>query len=174
MTRNKPWYLLQKYRTSARYIGYMLTSNEQGEHAAVRTSETPGGMPEVIVSRDFSELVDEIRAAYQNLRPRQRVRRNPVKRIGRRALAYGGKRKRNPSRPPRGASMVSKLTELDLKVRRAGGYVEQMKYQDADDYQRYVHDFGDLSAFMYLCDSVLGRCIVIVPGDASTPLWELA
>ena len=89
------------------------------------------------------------------------------------ARAMGARHRHNPVRKPRGAEGPSiRFLADSIKVRKNGGYVEQMKYEDANDRRGYVHDFGDLGAYMYLCDSALGKCLLIVPGDGETPLWE--
>lgn len=98
-------------------------------------------------------------------------RQNPRRQARRKARAFV----KNPGRLPRGRAVRETVTvPLTGKIVRAGGFVEQMKYEDADDRKRYVHDFGDLQALLYLVDSVaFGRCILVVSAD-DKPLWEPA
>lgn len=99
-------------------------------------------------------------------------------RIRKRRSARAMGARRNPARKPRGASEgpstgIRFLAE-SIKIRKNGGYVHEIKYEDPNDRQNYYHPFADMSAYMYLCDSALGKCLLIVPGDGETPLWENA
>lgn len=107
------------------------------------------------------------RAPIHTLRNSRRAR---VTAKGRRARP----RKRNPL--PRGAELRDTFTLSSLKAVRRGGRVEKVWYQDARDSKHYYHDFeSEHGAIMYLCESAaLGKCVLIVSGDLSTPLWENA
>jgi hypothetical protein len=96
--------------------------------------------------------------------------RKVTKRRRRSARQVGSRR--NPL--PRGKSLRTGSFKDTLTVIRAGGFVEQIKYSDANDRQRYFHDFEDLGAQLFLCDSVaFGKCILVVSSDEK-PLWEPA
>lgn len=100
----------------------------------------------------------------KNARSRRQAKRN--------ASAYV----KNPKRPPRGGKLrflsdVGKTAAERITIVREGGYVHQVKYEDVNDDRAYVHDFDDLSAFMYLVETVWGRGVLIVPAD-DKPLWE--
>lgn len=83
-------------------------------------------------------------------------------------------RKRNPL--PRGSELRDTFTLSSLKAVKRGGRAEKIWYQDARDNKHYYHDFeSEHGAIMYLCESAaLGKCVLIVSGDLSTPLWENA
>ena len=100
--------------------------------------------------------------------------RNPARKAkvsarGRRATS---RRSRNPL--PKGRALRESFTLSTLRAVRQGGRVEKVWYEDARDGQHYYHDFdGEQGAIMYLCESAaVGKCVLIVPGDLSTPLWE--
>jgi ribosomal protein L13E len=80
--------------------------------------------------------------------------------------------KRNPL--PKGKVLRESFTLSTLRAVRQGGRVEKVWYEDARDGQHYYHDFdGEQGAIMYLCESAaVGKCVLIVAGDLSTPLWE--
>jgi len=80
--------------------------------------------------------------------------------------------RRNPL--PRGRELVKGGFSDSIKVIRSGGWVEQMRYQDNNDRQHYYHDFEDLGALLFLCESAaFGKCILVVSSDEK-PLWEPA
>jgi hypothetical protein len=103
---------------------------------------------------------------FVGLRPAG-VRVAKVNARGRRAIP-----KRNPL--PRGRQLRDSFTLSTLRAVRQGGRVEKVWYEDARDGQHYYHDFdGEQGAIMYLCESAaVGKCVLIVPGDLSTPQWE--
>lgn len=90
-----------------------------------------------------------------------------------RSPAKLGSRRARRNKMTRGAPTTLVGKSLGAEVWRFGGYVSQIKYEDATDNKAYYHDFeGDLNAAMYLVNTHLGRSILIVPGDGQTPLWE--
>lgn len=90
-----------------------------------------------------------------------------------RSAAKSGSRRARRNKMTRGIPTTMVGKSLGVEVWRIGGYVSQMKYEDATDHKAYYHDFeGDFNAAMYLVNTHLGRSILIVPGDGQTPLWE--
>lgn len=85
-----------------------------------------------------------------------------------------GRTQRNPLPRGRDRGLFDAIgsKQLTTKLKKSGGYVHSLKYEDANDHKNYVHNFEDLQAIMYLVEvPAFGRGILIVSSD-DQPLWE--
>lgn len=144
------------------YKRYLISPRTDGRVSISKDSFHIGSESSVESAR---KLIDFLTSEEKNNPGRRRRRKRSARAMTR----------RNPMRKPRGVEGPSvRFLGESVRVRKNGGYVQQLKYEDANDRQLYVHDFEDLGAYMYLCDTALGKAILIVPGDGETPLWENA
>lgn len=114
---------------------------------------------------------DEARAIIDSLFPSKN--RGTMKAKPNRITARGRRRNRGPRGKAESVSLGGFETHA-ITVRKEGGFVQKIFYEDARDRESYYHDFRDLGAILYLCDSaVFGKCVLIVSAD-DLPLWENA
>ena len=136
-----------------------------------------------LFNKNKRELLKELRDYYGSGNPprarRGRVRRNAIgsKQRSRRLQpkrTARGRTQRNPLPRGRDRGLFDAIgsKQLTTKLKKSGGYVHSLKYEDANDHKNYVHNFEDLQAIMYLVEvPAFGKGILIVSSD-DKPLWE--